>query len=194
MAHIFEAHSLPGGLCTAWQREGFTFDGCVHWLLESAPGNPFYALWNELVDMPSLPFVNHALRFDLALPDLRDRHGDDTFHLWADVDRLERYLLDIAPEDAEPVGELIRHIRKLQRLGLPPIISVSISRTPRHLLGTAYVSPGSRATRPLAGRSNRRLGRRRRQAPAAGLGSGRAPKLARLPPAGDRQRLARSSR
>jgi len=23
---IFESHSIPGGLCTAWKRKGYTFD------------------------------------------------------------------------------------------------------------------------------------------------------------------------
>lgn len=29
---ILEAHNLPGGLCTAWRRQGYTFDGCIHHL------------------------------------------------------------------------------------------------------------------------------------------------------------------
>jgi phytoene dehydrogenase-like protein len=27
---IIEAHNLPGGLCTSWQRQGFTVDGSIH--------------------------------------------------------------------------------------------------------------------------------------------------------------------
>ena len=27
---IFELHELPGGLCTAWERKGYVFDGCIH--------------------------------------------------------------------------------------------------------------------------------------------------------------------
>jgi phytoene dehydrogenase-like protein len=26
---IYEAHSLPGGMCTAWHRKGYTFQGSV---------------------------------------------------------------------------------------------------------------------------------------------------------------------
>ena len=32
---IFELHDKPGGLCTAWQRRGYTFDGCIEWLVGS---------------------------------------------------------------------------------------------------------------------------------------------------------------
>ena len=30
---IFEMHNLPGGLCTSWQRQGYTIDGCLAWLV-----------------------------------------------------------------------------------------------------------------------------------------------------------------
>ena len=35
---IFEWHYKPGGLCTAWKRNGYTIDGCIHWLVGSKPG------------------------------------------------------------------------------------------------------------------------------------------------------------
>jgi len=56
---IYELHSICGGLCTSWKRKGYTFDGCIHWLVGSSPGENFYRLWNELVDMEKLEFVNY---------------------------------------------------------------------------------------------------------------------------------------
>ena len=35
---IFELHDLPGGLCTAWERKGYIFDGCIHYLFGSGAG------------------------------------------------------------------------------------------------------------------------------------------------------------
>jgi phytoene dehydrogenase-like protein len=29
---VFEQHYLPGGLCTAWKRSGYTFDYCIDYL------------------------------------------------------------------------------------------------------------------------------------------------------------------
>ena len=34
---IFEMHDKPGGLCTAWERKGYTIDGCIQWLIGSSP-------------------------------------------------------------------------------------------------------------------------------------------------------------
>ena len=35
---IFEMHTVPGGLCTAWKRKGYTFDISMHMLTGSAGG------------------------------------------------------------------------------------------------------------------------------------------------------------
>ena len=45
---VFEMHTIPGGLCTAWKRKGYTIDGCFHWLLGSKPGANFNHVWQEL--------------------------------------------------------------------------------------------------------------------------------------------------
>ena len=45
---IFELHDKPGGLCTAWKRKGYTFDGCIEWLWGSKEGTGLNAIWREL--------------------------------------------------------------------------------------------------------------------------------------------------
>ena len=37
-ATIYEMHYLPGGMCTAWKRKGFTADSCTSRLLLSISG------------------------------------------------------------------------------------------------------------------------------------------------------------
>jgi phytoene dehydrogenase-like protein len=49
---IFEMHSLPGGVCTAWKRKGYTFDGCIHHLAGCQPEHRQYRVWEELGAMP----------------------------------------------------------------------------------------------------------------------------------------------
>ena len=36
---IYELHTLPGGLCTSWKREGYTIDNSIHWLVGSSPSD-----------------------------------------------------------------------------------------------------------------------------------------------------------
>jgi phytoene dehydrogenase-like protein len=119
---IFESHAKPGGLCTSWQRGGYTFDGSIHWLLGSGPSSPFYQLWSELVDMDSIRFVNHALRADIEVKDHTDSTGSKVFHLYTDIVRFEKYCLSIAPEDSREIRKLIRSMRKIQSFEIPPMI------------------------------------------------------------------------
>ena len=56
---IFELGSMPGGLCTGWERKGYSFDGCIHWLVGTKPAVSIYNLWNELVDMSKLQIVDY---------------------------------------------------------------------------------------------------------------------------------------
>lgn len=41
---IFERHDQPRGLCTAWDRKGYTMDGCLSWLVGSVHAGPHRGL------------------------------------------------------------------------------------------------------------------------------------------------------
>jgi phytoene dehydrogenase-like protein len=97
---ICESHSLSGGLCTAWNRQGYTFDGCIHWLVGSGPAHPLHHVWNELLDMQSLEFIEMD---DFARVD--DDRGN-SFTLYSDADRLDAELRRLAPQHPEPIREL----------------------------------------------------------------------------------------
>jgi len=43
---IIEMHSITGGQCTAWERKGYRFDYCLHWLVGTRSG-PFHDIWLE---------------------------------------------------------------------------------------------------------------------------------------------------
>jgi phytoene dehydrogenase-like protein len=110
---IFELHDKPGGLCTSWKREGYVIEGCIHWLVGSGPGDNFYDLWNELVDMRKIQFIEYQ-EF------LRVEDTDGNFvRVLSDVDELKSELLKKAPEDKELIIEFTDAIRKLSRFNMP---------------------------------------------------------------------------
>jgi phytoene dehydrogenase-like protein len=119
---IFEKQGKPGGLCTSWKNGDYTFDGSLHWLLGSASFSPFYQLWSELIDMESIRFVNHELWADIEVKDHTDITGNKIFHLYTNLDRLEKYCNRIAPEDIHAIRKLILSIRKIQHYEIPPMI------------------------------------------------------------------------
>jgi phytoene dehydrogenase-like protein len=102
---IFEMHSKPGGLCTSWKRDGFTIDGCIHWLVGSSAGNAMHDYWKEVGIVQGREFVyaDEYIRFEGP--------GGRKIVFYGDVDRLEKELLDFSPRDKEPILEFINGIR-----------------------------------------------------------------------------------
>ncbi|MBF0101072.1 MAG: NAD(P)/FAD-dependent oxidoreductase [Desulfobacterales bacterium] len=110
---IVELHNQPGGLCTSWKRKGYTIDGCIHWLMGSSPSDEFYSLWNELIDMKSIQFINHDVSMQFE-----DRTGN-VIRFFSDVDRLEKELLEKAKQDKKMILSMTKAIRKLRTFKLP---------------------------------------------------------------------------
>jgi phytoene dehydrogenase-like protein len=121
-SRIFELHDLPGGLCTAWERKGFTFDGCIHYLFGSGPGQPFHQMWQELGAVQERPMVNHAEY-------QRITDGEKTLTVYADPDRLEPHLCELSPVDAPLIHDFCQGIRQFTRFDLSVLY-----RKPRALL------------------------------------------------------------
>jgi phytoene dehydrogenase-like protein len=55
---IFEMHSIPGGLCTAWERKGYKFDISMH-MLSGSDSGPFNQMWRELGVIDNFDFHYH---------------------------------------------------------------------------------------------------------------------------------------
>lgn len=102
---IFEMHSLPGGLCTAWKRSGYTIDGCIHWLVGSSPESGMHRYWEEVGLTQGREFVNsdEFMRYEGA--------DGRTFILYTDVDKLEKHMLEFSPQDVDVTREFTRGIR-----------------------------------------------------------------------------------
>lgn len=113
---IFEQHDKPGGYCTAWTRKGYTFDGCIHHLAGAGPRSTLYPLWRDLGI-----FERHTMHFYDKLVQVELADGQ-TFVAHTDVDQLEAYLKQLAPEDAPVIDEYIRAARSFlsfDLLGIP---------------------------------------------------------------------------
>ena len=110
---IFELHDKPGGLCTSWKRKGYTFDGCIHWLVGSGPGSGTNRLWQELGAVQGRRFVDHDefLRIE--------GENGQAFIVYTNVDRLERHMEELSPADADVIHELANAIRLFTRMDMP---------------------------------------------------------------------------
>ncbi len=110
---IFELHNIAGGLCTSWKRDGYTIDGCIQWLMGSGPSNNFYYLWDELIDMENIKYVEHEEYIRVE-----DRDGE-ILRVFTDIDKLEVEMLEKAPEDKDLIIEFTNAVRKFAKFDLP---------------------------------------------------------------------------
>ena len=97
---IFESNSVPGGLCAAWSRKGYTFDLSMHMLTGSKSG-AFNRMWRELGIVGTREFCYHTA---LSTIEWKDR----TLSLSADAAQLRKELLSLSAEDAPLIEELIK--------------------------------------------------------------------------------------
>jgi phytoene dehydrogenase-like protein len=104
--HIFELHDKPGGLCTAWKRKDYIFDGCIHWLVGSGAGSSFNRIWQELGAVQGREFVDHEEFVRVEGEDGR------SLIVYTDLHRLEQHMKELAPADAAPIEELCRTARR----------------------------------------------------------------------------------
>jgi phytoene dehydrogenase-like protein len=109
---ILEMHAIAGGLATAWKRQGYTFENCVHWLVGSKEGGSLNAGWKEVFDIGRLRFFDDPVYQVLE-------HGGETLTIYRDPERLESELLAKAPEDAAAIKELVGLIRRFAKFRFP---------------------------------------------------------------------------
>jgi phytoene dehydrogenase-like protein len=112
---IFELHDIPGGLCTAWKRKGYTFDGCIHWLCGSKPGNDLYTIWEEIGAIEGKSMVNHEIFISTNLG------NGKSFTVYSDSDRLKEEMLKYAPEDKDLIDSFINAIKVCKKSNIPAL-------------------------------------------------------------------------
>jgi phytoene dehydrogenase-like protein len=103
---ILEAGELPGGLCTAWKRGQYVFDGCLRWLAGAHPPSVFHQMWRELgaINGRSVSVFNDI--FSIESPDGK------RISVPADLDKLADEFKRIAPEDSHLINSLMRDARR----------------------------------------------------------------------------------
>lgn len=106
---IFEKHDKPGGLCTSWQRKGYLIDGCVHYLMGTSDKSGYHKIWRDLGAVQGKQFVNHSEFLKIQGSDGKE------LVLYSDLDKLQKHLNQLAPEDHELLAEFIQITRKLSK-------------------------------------------------------------------------------
>lgn len=122
--HIYEMNSIPGGECTGWDRGGYHFDGCIHWLMGSKPGTALHDIWRTTGALDDgVKIVNHDIF-------ARYEEGGRAVNLYTDTDKLEKHLLEISPQDKKEIKRLCKALRTMGEVSMPidkPMDQMSMS-------------------------------------------------------------------
>lgn len=108
---IFEAHDVPGGLCTAWTRRGYTFDVSLHFITNSRWGGLF-PIWQELGALHGRTLIDHEHGGVIE-----DEAGRRSI-AYADLDKLEAHMLALSPRDEGPIREFVGLARQMGALDM----------------------------------------------------------------------------
>ncbi len=133
---LFEQHTIPGGECTGWDRDGYHIDNCIHWMMGTTPGSQLYDLWKTVgaLEEESLIFRFPAM--------YTSELGEQRLTLWQDVDRTEREMIALSPGDKKEIRRLLRFCRSAQRVQIPADIPSELMG-PRDGLRMLWSSSGA---------------------------------------------------
>lgn len=112
---IHEMHSLPGGVCTSWERKGYTFDGCMHHLAGCRPDLRMYRMWRELGVMPRDVYRPEEL---IAIEDPAGRR----LTMYTDLDRLLEHMHALSPQDSTRIDTFIGAARRLTQMSMMDLL------------------------------------------------------------------------
>ena len=109
---VYEMHTIPGGECTGWNRGGYHFDNCIHWLTGTKPGSGLYKLWQTVGALEGIDTYT-ASEFVAV------KTGDVEVHMYQDIEKLRQHLKEISKEDAEAIDTYCEMILKIQQMNMP---------------------------------------------------------------------------
>lgn len=123
---IFEYHTKPGGVAAVWRRGDYLIDGGIHFLICHKPGTNIYDVYSEIgaVGSYDIADMTHYLRFI-------DETGARVIDFTQDLEKLERDLVKISPEDAQEIRRFIKEVDWMK--DSPLLTDIGMSTSPPEL-------------------------------------------------------------
>jgi phytoene dehydrogenase-like protein len=110
---IFESNRVPGGNCTGWRRQGYFFEGGMHWLIGSSPDQMLHRVWHEVGALSGASRIINVDPFMVCLWEGRQ------ICLYRDPEKLENHFRTLSPEDGPLIADLCRDIRRFIPVKMP---------------------------------------------------------------------------
>jgi phytoene desaturase len=109
---IFELAPWAGGQCTAWNRSGYRFDGCIHWMVGTRKGDPVYKLYLETGALDESTEIYNA-------PSIRTEINGVMFDIPLEIEKFKALLLKYAKGDEDKINAVIKDVETMMHSKLP---------------------------------------------------------------------------
>ena len=131
-AEIYEKNTIPGGECIGWNRKGYHIDNCIHWLTGTKKGTELYDVWKTV---GALSDETEYAKVDSFYT---SEYKGEVATLWNDLERTEKELKALSPEDAEEIEKFIQYVEYSKQCLFP-------AKKPMEMWGIRdYISMGAK--------------------------------------------------
>ena len=110
---VYEKHSHGGGLCSGWKRNGYSFEGAVHWINDSAVTDPIYRLWHDT------GILGDGVKTFRSDPYFVYDYDGTKVSICRDIDKLKAHFLEISPRDKKVIERLYKDVQAVRKLKIP---------------------------------------------------------------------------
>lgn len=111
--HIYEKHTIVGGECTGWRREGYFIDNCIHWLTGTKDGTDLNKLWRNVGALgDGVELIKPDFFYTVEL-------NGEKLTLWSDLERTRREMHVLSPEDEVEINKFIDYVKLGETMGVP---------------------------------------------------------------------------
>lgn len=109
---IFELSGWAGGMCSAWVRNGYRFDGCIHWMVGTKPGDGFNKLYREVGALEENTVIYNADSIFLEL-------GGVMYEIPMEISKFRAFLHTLSEKDGDKIDELCGDITAMIHTKMP---------------------------------------------------------------------------
>ena len=107
---LIEKNNEVGGLCFGYFVNGHYIDACIHWLMGTDKNSALHKEWRNI------GAFDDSTKF-ISLPVLGTyEYKGTTVHFYRDLDKTEKELLEISPEDKHAIKRFIGSVRDMGTL------------------------------------------------------------------------------
>lgn len=110
---IYEKNPIAGGQCMGWNRKGCHIDNCIHWLTGTREGTSLRKVWETVGALDKNTKFADCDSFYTSIA------GGVRVTLWKDLERTEKELLQLSPNDEEEIKKFITHVKYAAECEMP---------------------------------------------------------------------------